>query len=362
MTMATASSANVYCTNATDKQISYANNSSLQKKVQLKTRPFLEDTIKDMLSKMVHVPCIKVADLGCASGPNTFFPTCEVMDVIASVCRQAHWESPELQVFLNDLPQNDFNTVFKSIPAFNGKPCFVAGVAGSFYQRLFPSKSIHFVHSSYSLHWLSRVPRGVEDNKRNLYIAKTSHPNVSKAYSEQYRNDFSRFLRFRSEEMITKGRMLLTFIGRSITDPTSKDCCTIWDLFTKSLLDLVAEGLVCESDVDSFNVPYYYPCKEEVREIIEKEGSFVLNKLEIFEVNWDFEDDVCNENFVLEKSKSGRNVANCIRAITESMIASHFGDTIIDDLFSRFAQHVGEHLSCEKTKYYVTIVVSMTLK
>ncbi|MBA0844371.1 hypothetical protein Goarm_001471, partial [Gossypium armourianum] len=206
------------------------------------------------------------------------------------------------------------------------------------------------------------VPRGVEDNKGNLYIAKTSPPNVSKAYSEQYRNDFSRFLRFRSEEMITEGRMLLTFIGRSITDPTSKDCCTIWDLFTKSLLDLVAEGLVCESDVDSFNVPYYYPCKEEVREIIEKEGSFVLNKLEIFKVNWDFEDDVCNENFVLEKSKSGRNVANCIRAITESMIASHFGDTIIDDLFSRFAQHVGEHLSCEKTKYYVTIVVSMTMK
>ncbi|PPE01037.1 hypothetical protein GOBAR_DD02002 [Gossypium barbadense] len=257
--MATASSAIVYCTNATDKQISYANNSSLQ-----------------------------------------------VSSSISSIL---------VLYMLRD--------------------------------RLFRKKFLSVIF---------------EDNKGNLYIAKTSHPNVSKAYSEQHRNDFSRFLRFRSEEMITKGRMLLTFIGRSITDPTSKDCCTIWDLFTKSLLDLVAEGLVCESDVDSFNVPYYYPCKEEVREIIEKEGSFVLNKLEIFEVNWDFEDDVCNENFVLEKTKSGRNVANCILAITESMIASHFGDTIIDDLFSRFAQHVGEHLSCEKTKYYVTIVVSMTLK
>ncbi|KAL1128459.1 hypothetical protein V6Z11_A13G249500 [Gossypium hirsutum] len=120
-----------------------------------------------MLSKMVPVPCIKVADLGCASGPNTFFPTCEIVDIVTRIYREAHCESPELQMFLNDLPQNDFNTVFKSVPSFNGrpyfiagvtgKPCFVAGVAGSFYQRLFPSKSSHFVHSSYSLHWLSKV-------------------------------------------------------------------------------------------------------------------------------------------------------------------------------------------------------------
>ncbi|KAG4114913.1 hypothetical protein ERO13_D12G085502v2, partial [Gossypium hirsutum] len=148
---------------------------------------------------------------------------------------------------------------------------------------------------------------------------------------------------------------------RSITDPTSKDCCAIWGLFTKSLLDLVAEGLVRESDVDSFNVPYYHPCKEEVREIIETKGSFVLNKLETFEMNWDFENDICNENFVFENIKSGRNVANCIRAITESLVASHFGETIIDDLLSRYAQHVGERLSYEKTKQ-VTTVVSMTMK
>ncbi|MBA0779036.1 hypothetical protein Gotri_003319, partial [Gossypium trilobum] len=36
---------------------------------------------------------------------------------------------------------------------------FIAGVASSFYQRLFPSNSIHFVHSSYCLHWLSKVDK-----------------------------------------------------------------------------------------------------------------------------------------------------------------------------------------------------------
>ncbi|KAL4342393.1 hypothetical protein GQ457_08G013420 [Hibiscus cannabinus] len=293
-------SANVHCTNSTDKQISYANNSSLQKNVQSKTRSFLEDGIKDMLNKILPVlPAITL-------------------------------DSPDLQVFLNDLPHNDFNTVFRSVHAFHARllqdkgvpsgACFITGVAGSFHQRLFPCKSIHFVHSSYCLHWLSKVPKRVENNERNIYISKLSPPNVSKAYLEQFQNDFSNFLRFRYEEMINGGRMLLTLVGRSIIDPTSKDCCSLWDLLTKSMLDLVHKQLMDESDVDSFNMSYYFPCKEEVREIIEKEG-----------------------------------------AVLESMLADHFGGIIIDELFTRYAQHVGEHLSREKTKH-VSIVLVMSKK
>ncbi|KAK8691941.1 hypothetical protein V6N13_075432 [Hibiscus sabdariffa] len=256
-------SAIVHCTNSTDKPISYANNSSLQKNVQSKTRSFLEDAIKDMLNKILPVTCIKVADLGCASGPNAFLPTYEIMNITTRFCQQSHLDSPELQVFLNNLPHNDFNTVFRSVPAFHARlledkgeprvPCFIIGVAGSFYQRLFSSKSIHFVHSSYCLHWLSK-------------------------------------------------------------------------------------GLVDESDVDSFNMPYYFLCKEE-----------------------DFEDDDCNKHFVFGKSKSGKNVAYCVRAVLEYMLADHFGGIIIDELFTRYAQHVGEHLSREKTKH-VSIVLVMSKK
>lgn len=74
-------------------------------------------------------------------------------------------KSPQIQVFLNDLPGSDFNTLFKSLPDFyeqqigfksddqNVNPherCFINGVPGSFYHRLFPTGSIHFIHSSYS--------------------------------------------------------------------------------------------------------------------------------------------------------------------------------------------------------------------
>ncbi|EOY32829.1 S-adenosyl-L-methionine-dependent methyltransferases superfamily protein, putative [Theobroma cacao] len=361
----------VLCMNAGDKETSYADNSVLQKTILLKTRPILEHTIRDMLSKLLPVTCIKVADLGCASGPNTFFTISQIIDTITGICQHAHCKSPEFQVFLNDLPRNDFNTVFRSVPAFCARlkeekgdmmgSCFISGIPGSFYERLFPSGSLHFVHSSYGVHWLSKIPGRVENNKGNIYMAKSSPPSVLKAYSDQFQKDFSNFLRLRSEEIICGGRMVLTMVGRSIANPTSKDCCCLWELLTKSLFDLVAEGLIEESDVDSFNMPCYNPCQEEVLEIVEKEGSFDLDKLEKFGVNWDPEDDVCNKNFVFNKYKSGQNVANCIRAITEPLLASHFGETIIHNLFTRYAQHVAEHLSIEKTKF-VNIVISMTRK
>ncbi|OMP09006.1 SAM dependent carboxyl methyltransferase [Corchorus olitorius] len=192
-------------------------------------------------------------------------------------------------------------------------------------------------------------------------MAKTSPPNVFKAYLDQFEKDFSNFLRSRSEELVAGGGMLLTLIGRSIADPTSKDCCSLWDLLTKSLLELAAEGLVEESDVDSFNMPFYTPCKEEILEIVEKEGSFDLDKLEIFQVDWDPEVDFSDKNLVFNKYKSGQNVANCIRAVTESLLASHFGKTIIDDLFSRYAKYVADHLSVEKTKF-VNVVISLIRK
>ena len=47
-------------------------------------------------------------------------------------------------------------------------PCLFSGTPGSFYGRLFPSNSLHFVHSSYSLQWLSQVTYSLNRKKVNL--------------------------------------------------------------------------------------------------------------------------------------------------------------------------------------------------
>ncbi|KAK2967893.1 hypothetical protein RJ640_001562 [Escallonia rubra] len=168
---------------------------------------------------------------------------------------------------LNDLPDNDFNSIFTSLQEFyvmfrkeNGnKPvaCYISGVPGSFYGRLFPSNSQHLFHSSYNVQWLSQVrmlssssngPKEtlklpghdpfpdvacapvmslklLEDNKGNIYMERTNPASVFEAYLKQFQMDFSAFLRLRCEEILPRGCMVLTSLARSVADPNTNDCC-----------------------------------------------------------------------------------------------------------------------------------------
>ena len=72
-------------------------------------------------------------------------------------------------------------------------------------------------------------------------MGKTSPHNVFKAYLEQFQSDFSLLLRSRADEIKLGGQMILTFIGRGIKDPTSRDCCLVWELLAKCLLDMAAK-------------------------------------------------------------------------------------------------------------------------
>ncbi|EOX91013.1 S-adenosyl-L-methionine-dependent methyltransferases superfamily protein, putative [Theobroma cacao] len=130
-----------------------------QKKVLLKTKRILEDTIKDLLCNFFPTR-VKVADLGCSSGHNTFLTVSEIDGVIHEICQQAQLKLPEFQAFLNDLPKNGFHVIFRFLPAFLEKlkrekgdllgHCSILGVPGSFYGRLFLSRGLLFTFFSCS--------------------------------------------------------------------------------------------------------------------------------------------------------------------------------------------------------------------
>ncbi|KAF8033364.1 hypothetical protein BT93_D2082 [Corymbia citriodora subsp. variegata] len=146
---------------------SYAKNSFVQEQVMSKAKPVLQDTLRELYLDSFP-ECLKLADLGCSSGPNTLLLLREIIDSIDVIRKQLNKKEPTFQMFLNDLFRNDFNTIFRLIPSFYEElrrdkggdfgPCFIAAMPGNFYGRLFPERSLHFVHSSYGVHWRSQVP------------------------------------------------------------------------------------------------------------------------------------------------------------------------------------------------------------
>ncbi|WCJ39327.1 S-adenosyl-L-methionine-dependent methyltransferases superfamily protein [Euphorbia peplus] len=350
---------------------SYFVNSLFQKKVILTAKPILEESISEFVSQKNLPDCLTMADFGCSSGPNTLLPLWEIIETIDSTCTKLNKKLPNLQYILNDLPGNDFNTIFRSlVPNFHrrlekakGKKfehCLVGAMPGNFYGRLFPSDSLHFVHSSFSLHWSSQIPEGLVSecgiplNKGGIfYVTESSPASVRKAYLDRFQKDLTKFLKSRSSEMVCGGHMVITLLAKSVRSELQ--------IIQDSLKEMVHEGMIKESTMDNFNIPFYSPSAGEVKNVIEKENLFKIEGIREFEISWDANIKDGNNESSFNILERGKYVANYMRAVTETMLSSHFGDAIIDDLFRRFSLKVIDYLG-KRIGLSKFLVISMKRK
>lgn len=104
-------------------------------------------------------------------------------------------------------------------------------------------------------------------------------------------------------------------------------------------------------------MPYYAPTTEEVKRVIEVEGSFTLLKLEVFKMDWDSH--IKKANSGLDRQERATKIATYIRAVGEPILASQFGEENMDNLFQRFKDVVLDHMEAEKCEY-VNLVISLT--
>ncbi|KQK11430.1 inactive anthranilate O-methyltransferase 1 [Brachypodium distachyon] len=314
-------------------ETSYARNSSIQSTEQNRMKHLIEDAIVDLCSTLLPGKML-IADLGCSSGPNALALVSIAVKAIHSHCLEFQQPTPEVCVLLNDLPGNDFNTVVKSLVTLqrSNAPVVVTGIApGSFYGRLFTSGSLHLVCSSNSLHWLSKAPENLTRNRIPAYdvdehARRERLPVVLDAYAQQFKKEFRLFLELRAKELVPGGQMVVSLGGRHSNDIASKSirpCEALYEIL--HVMD--SEGVVDKTKIDSFYVPIYGPSDEELREVIQDEGSFFIREMLVHDLTSGIDRALITASWY----------ANHMRAAFEPIVVQHFGEVNMDE-FVRAAE------------------------
>jgi len=205
-----------------------------------------KEMVRDVIIQKLDVKTILsssntfyITELGCSVGPNTFSSMQHIVEALKDkylyqnqVIKSTN-NIPEFQIFFNDHVINDFNTLFRSLPI--DRSYYAFGAPGSFHGRLFPSRSIHFAHSSSAIHWLSKIPKELLDekspawNKGLIHYVGASNVEIVNAYVAQFEKDMEMFFNARAEEIVPGGMMVLVtafsgyghflgFFGSSLMD------------------------------------------------------------------------------------------------------------------------------------------------
>nr|QTZ19430.1 putative S-adenosylmethionine-dependent methyltransferase At5g37990 [Bixa orellana] len=328
----------------------------------------IQQAIADLLDieklKLESSHKFQLADLGCATGTNTFFAVQNIIEAVDAKCKlysSKHWNNSqslglEYQIFFNDHVGNDFNTLFRSFPVL--WQYFAAAVPGSFYGRLFPKRSIHFMHSSNALNWISRVPKEVVDinspawNEGSIYCSGTANK-VLDAYSTQFKNDIETFLDARAQELVGGGLMMLILAG--LPDDVLL-CQTLigksYDILGSCLVDMANKGMFSKERLDSFNLPQYYPHLDEMKEVIPNNKYFSLERIET--------------TFGPSPRDITSNIemwASLLRSGLEGIIGDQFGNEIPGKLFECYSKkHAENRFSFDEVKDLIAFNIVLKRK
>ncbi|KAJ6369638.1 hypothetical protein OIU76_027978 [Salix suchowensis] len=326
---------------------SYTQNSSYQKGVVDASMEMVDDGIMEKLDlKSIGFEStndtFRIADFGCSVGPNTFFAVENIMKAVEHKHHAQFNNSAVLsgfQVFFNDVTTNDFNTLFKAL--HSNEKYFSAGVPGTFFGRLLPRSTLHFAHSSYCLHWLSKVPREVLDSESPAWNKGSIQcdglkKEVTKAYSAQFQSDMNTFLKARAQEIVGGGLMVI--ITGGLPDGVLMSQAGIgmyYDLLGSCLIDMAELGVISEEKLDSFNLPLYYSSSTEIEEIIKANGNFSIERMDSLSHNiWK-----TSKETKIKVSVSGG------RAVFQGLLEDHFGREVAEKTFENFETKLDENFS-----------------
>lgn len=212
-------------------------------------------------NEIMSVDPFVVVDYGCAGGKNSLpFIETIVCYIHSMNCNK------RIEIFLNDLPENDFRIPLKLLDKhFRGKEnVFVYGVGKSFYRQVVADKKVNLMFAFICLQWINKIICPFKDE----FIVTALHPDetVRKLWEKQAKTDLSLFLELRKEELKKGGIICFTI---PISNEISDDAFQILQCFQKGKINALTKRGI-QAMHEHFVINEYFRNFKACQEVIEK--------------------------------------------------------------------------------------------
>jgi hypothetical protein len=214
---------------------------------------------------------LTVADYGCSGGKNSLL----LMQMLFKKL-QERFSDLELHAILTDLPQNDFNNVFRTY--FTSSLCdeknfSLTTGAGSAYGRILASNSLDLVVSTSTLHWISHpVGSDIRFKDPSCRIISCADPVedalVIEKLLKRTKNDLQNFFLSRSAELKPGGLLIFscTIYTEGHLIPTAEDDAK----FENRLKAEMEQKTLLRSSEENFLLPAVHTIAKALGQLLHK--------------------------------------------------------------------------------------------
>ncbi|XP_057481087.1 loganic acid O-methyltransferase-like [Actinidia eriantha] len=314
---------------------SYTQNSIFQKNLVDVAKELIDELINENLD--IENPLfdcsnpLRIADLGCYVGPNTFLAVQNIIEAIefnfsntqktTKKPQNSTRSSTTTLATISTLSSNPFPRRSRDPSVLTTLPVSpVPSTAGYSPNRWSKPHAC-----SSALHWLSRIPNQLADRYSPAFnrgrISHIGTEEAVEAYSGQFSKDMEDFLNDRTLELVNPGMMIvLTF---TLPDGVLYSETTLgmgYEIFGSCLVDMANTSVCRESEF--VQLAFLFCVGGGVEGTDRGNGYFQVVRIPMGD----------------EKNHNPRLCARHFRAVIEGVVEDHFGKEIVDKLFDRLSK------------------------
>ncbi|WP_420336331.1 hypothetical protein [Roseibium sp.] len=254
-------------TPSTEGMVDYDANSLAQKEHALGNSA----VIADLAHRVADLPFdLNFTDYGCGPGQSAIETVRPALDTWSRLKPQK-----SVSVCHADQPGNDWNTLMGLATGKNGylnrpHPPLVSAAVGSFYERMVPDHSVSLGTCFFASHWLRSTAHLNAPN--TLWFADLTG-DARLVMWQKAKDDWTRFLRLRAEELHPGGFLFVSTIGAvpetgEIND-TAASGRGIYRAMQAVTVSMADDGLLDRSVADNFVFGLWFLTASEAREPFE---------------------------------------------------------------------------------------------